>query len=81
MYQLRLGLLDLGYNYILLDDCWGGGRANGTNQIEPDASTFVPLTHHVVKATYVSNHCCLHSTVVPIVIFLREIPKRHESAC
>lgn len=21
------GLKDLGYNYILLDDCWGGSRA------------------------------------------------------
>jgi len=30
----------LGYNYILLDDCWGGGRTPGTNQIYPDAIRF-----------------------------------------
>jgi hypothetical protein len=33
------GLLALGYNYILLDDCWGGYRDNTTHQIHPDAST------------------------------------------
>lgn len=33
------GLKDLGYNYIVLDDCWGGGR-DAQNNIIPDASRF-----------------------------------------
>jgi hypothetical protein len=30
----------MGYNYILLDDCWGGGRRNGTNQVYADPLRF-----------------------------------------
>jgi len=34
------GLISLGYTYILLDDCWGGGRTPGTNEIYPDKWRF-----------------------------------------
>jgi len=34
------GLRDLGYTYILLDDCWGGGRDNTTGEIYPDQARF-----------------------------------------
>uniref|UniRef100_A0A6B2L6E6 Alpha-galactosidase n=1 Tax=Arcella intermedia TaxID=1963864 RepID=A0A6B2L6E6_9EUKA len=34
------GLRELGYNYVLLDDCWGGGRDNVTHLIYPDPARF-----------------------------------------
>jgi len=38
--MVKNGLLALGYEYVLLDDCWGGYRDNTTHQIMPDASRF-----------------------------------------
>jgi len=34
------GLKALGYTYILLDDCWGGGRDPTTQEIYPDPTRF-----------------------------------------
>eukprot|EP01125_Pyxidicula_operculata_P022801 TRINITY_DN9583_c0_g1_i1.p1 TRINITY_DN9583_c0_g1~~TRINITY_DN9583_c0_g1_i1.p1 ORF type:complete len:407 (-),score=76.08 TRINITY_DN9583_c0_g1_i1:57-1100(-) len=38
--MVKNGLRDLGYNYIVLDDCWAGYRDNTTNQIVPDPQRF-----------------------------------------
>jgi alpha-galactosidase len=27
------GLRDLGYNYVVLDDCWSAGRSNNSHQV------------------------------------------------
>jgi alpha-galactosidase len=46
------GLKDLGYNYVVLDDCWSSGRDAGGNLV-PDANKFpnVSVTH-VSMASY-----------------------------
>jgi len=36
-----LGLRDLGYQYVVLDDCWSAGRnASANSALEPDATKF-----------------------------------------
>ena len=36
---VKTGLRDLGYHYVILDDCWSSGRGSN-NQIIPDSSKF-----------------------------------------
>jgi hypothetical protein len=39
--MVKLGLVDLGYNYVNLDDCWSNKvRNNVTGRIEPDPVKF-----------------------------------------
>lgn len=37
---VELGLKDLGYNYVNIDDCWSNGRDNATLKIVPDFVKF-----------------------------------------
>jgi len=44
--MVELGLRDVGYNYIVLDDCWSDGRyPNGT--LKPDFTKFPNGMAHV----------------------------------
>lgn len=45
----ELGLKDVGYNYVILDDCWSGGRSSNGSLV-PDLNKFP----HGMK--YVADH-------------------------
>jgi len=34
------GLRDVGYNYVVLDDCWSTGRDSANNWLVPDKAKF-----------------------------------------
>lgn len=44
----ELGFKDLGYNYIVQDDCWSSGR-NSTGYLVPDKEKFPNGISHVAK--------------------------------
>lgn len=45
------GLRDLGYNYVVLDDCWSQGR-NSSGYIEHDPTKFPNGMKHVADAVH-----------------------------
>ena len=42
----HLGLQDLGYHYVVIDDCWSNGR-DGNNQLQADTTKFPNGMTHV----------------------------------
>jgi len=46
-----LGLRDLGYQYVILDDCWSAGR-DGNKRLIPDPKRFPNGMAHVANAIH-----------------------------
>jgi alpha-galactosidase len=51
---ISLGLKDLGYQYVNIDDCWSvrGGRDNATRRIVPDPVKFPNGIKHVADEVH-----------------------------
>lgn len=48
---VKWGLKDLGYNYVILDDCWSEGR-NSSNYLIPDSKKFPRGMKHVADSLH-----------------------------
>jgi hypothetical protein len=69
--MVHIGLRDVGYNYVILDDCWNTGRyENGS--LRPDAgessSPVGVLTHHTLTPPQTSSPRASNTSRMPFTL-------------